>query len=121
MLMEILVPLGSFAMIATIVGMITGVIGTAIHHRTIREAMKSDPEAVPPLIAALRDRAPWAEPLLGWILLTLAATVAVLSLFEDEETRMAMLKFAVVPAILGVVVLVYLRVARPRVESRPAV
>ena len=114
MLEEILVPLGALAMLAAMVGMLTGVIATGMLHRTIREALKTHPESAPPLIAALRTRTPWADPLLGWLLLTLAAIVAILSLFEDAETQRQMLKFAVVPAVLGVVTLAYLRFARPR-------
>ena len=117
MLIEILVPLGAFAMLATIIGMLTGVIATGMHHRTIREALKTHPESAPVLIAALYSRAPWAEPLLGWILLTLAAIIAILALFEDPLAQREMLKAAVVPAVLGVVTLAYLRFARPRLEG----
>ena len=60
------------------------------------------------------------DPLLGWILLTLAAIVAILSLFEDAETQRQMLKFALVPAVLGLVTLAYLRLARPRIDDSPA-
>ena len=118
MLTEILVPLGALAMLAAMVGMLTGVIVTGMHHRTIREALTTHPESAPALIASLNARAPWAEPPLGWVLLTLAATIAILSLFEDAETQRQMLKVAVVPAVLGVVTLAYLRFARPRVVDR---
>ena len=120
MLMEILVPLGAFAMLAAMVGMLTGVVATGMHHRTIREALKTHPESAPALIASLNARAPWAEPLLGWILLTLAATIAILALFEDAETQRQMLKVAVVPAVLGVVTLAYLRFAHPRIGDGSA-
>ena len=48
----------------------------------------------------------------------LAATIAILALFEDAETQRQMLKVAVVPAVLGVVTLAYVRFARPRVGER---
>ena len=113
MLMEILVPIAAFAMFAVVVGQLTGIIGTGMHHRTIREALKAHPESVPQLTAALGSRAPWADPLLGCISLAVAATIGILALFESDDVRTGMLQVAVVPLVIGIVTLAYLRYARP--------
>ena len=115
MLIPLLVPMAAFAMIVAVVASITGLIATGMVHKSIREAMRTHPESVPSLVAALQARAPWVDALIGWIALALGATVVILALFEsDEYTRMEMFKASVIPFVVGVVVLAYLRFARPR-------
>jgi hypothetical protein len=114
MLVPLFVPMAVFAMATAVVALITGIIATGMLHSTLREAMRNHPESVPALVAALRGRAPWADALLGWIALAFGATIVLLSLFEDGETRTEFLKASVLPFVIGIVVLVYLRVARPR-------
>jgi hypothetical protein len=114
MLVPLFVPMAAFAMATAVIALITGIIATGMMHKTIREAMKSQPESVPALIAALHRRAPWVDALLGWIAIALGVTIVVLSLFEDEVVRNEYLKASVLPFVVGIVVLVYLRVARPR-------
>ena len=117
MLVEMFVPIAGMAMIFGIVASICGIITTGMLHSTLREAMRSHPESVPALSAALRARAPWADALLGWVLIALGATIVVLALFEDEPQRMEMLRASVIPFVIGIVVLLYLRFARPRLEA----
>ena len=119
MLVELFVPIAGVAMIFGIAALLSGIITTGMLHRTLREAMKSHPESVPALTAALKARAPWADALLGWIMLAIAATIVILALFEDGDLQREMLKASVIPFVIGIVVLVYLRLARPRAAVPP--
>ena len=113
-LVEVLVPLGLFTMLTLSVALITRLIATGMLNRTIREALRSDPGSVPILANRLEARQPWADALLGWIFLAVAAAIVGLALFEDAEEQSEMLQVAVVPLVVGVTVLLYLRLARPR-------
>ena len=118
---EILAPLGVFFMITVSVALTTRLIATGMLNRTIREALQSDPGSVPLLAAKLEARQPWADALLGWIFLTLAVILAGFALFEDSEDRLGLLKAAVVPLVLGVAVLLYVRLARPAPPPPPPI
>ena len=109
-MMDIFVPIGAFIMFAVIVGLITRLIATASLNRTIREAMKTDPQAVPLLVDRLDRHAPWGDALLGWILLALAVAMALLGLTEnDAGQRVDMLRATIIPLVVGVAVLAYAR------------
>ena len=114
MMVELFVPLGLFVMITVCVSFVTRLIATGSLHKTLREAIRSDPASVPILAARLDERQPWADALLGWLFLTFAVVLAALAFFEYEPERTRMLKAAVIPAVLGVVTLVYINLARPR-------
>ena len=111
---EIFVPLGLFFMITMIMALFFRLIATGMLNRTIREAMRSDPGSVSLLTQKLEARQPWADALLGWIFLAFAAALVGLALFEDGEERMEMFKAAVIPVVVGLTVLLYVRLARPR-------
>ena len=108
---EIFVPLGAFFMITIIVALVTRLIATAMLNKTIREALKSNPDSVPLLVARLEARQPWAVALLGWIFLAFAAALVGLALFEDPYDRTRMLQAAVIPVVIGLTVLIYCRIA----------
>ena len=112
--LELFVPLGLFFMIAVSVAFITRMIATAMLNRTIREAMKTDPGSVPLLVEKLEARQPWADAMLGWIFLAFAAAIAGLALFADHDDQVRMLQAAVIPVVVGVTVLLYVRLARTR-------
>jgi hypothetical protein len=114
---EILVPLGLFFMITVSVALLTRLIATGMLNRTIREALRSDPGSVPRLIDKLEARQPWADSLLGWIFLAFAASLAGLALLEEGGERLALLKAAVIPVVVGVTVLLYVRFAQPRTPA----
>jgi quinol-cytochrome oxidoreductase complex cytochrome b subunit len=117
-MVELFVPIAAFMTMAVMVGLITRLIATGMLNRTIREAMRSDPGSVPLLAQRLEARQPWADSLLGWIFLAFALALLVLGLLEaDPERRPDMLKSAVIPAIVGAAVLLYIRFARP--SARP--
>ena len=67
--LEVFVPLGAFVMIVVSISLLTRLIATAMLNRTIREALRSDPGSVPLLAEKLEQRQPWADELLGWIML----------------------------------------------------
>jgi len=109
--MEIFVPLGLFAMITVSVALVCRLIATASLNKTIREALRSDPGSVPVLTGKLEARQPWADALLGWIFLAFDAAIVGLALFEDSGDRREMLQAAVVPVVVGITILVYVRLA----------
>jgi hypothetical protein len=108
---EIFAPLGAFFMITIVVALITRLIATAILNKTIREAMKSNPDSVPLLVARLEARQPWADAMLGWIFLAFAAALIGLALFANAHDRDRMLQAAVIPVVIGLTVLLYVRIA----------
>ena len=115
--LELFVPLGAFVMITVSLGLITRLIATAILNRTIREAIRSDAASVPILADKLEQRQPWADELLGWIMLAFALGMVLLGLFEDDYDRREIFQAAVVPVVIGVTVLVYCRLMAPK--TRP--
>jgi hypothetical protein len=112
--LEIFAPLGAFFMIAVVVALITRLIATAMLNKTIREALRSHPESVPLLVAKLEARQPWADSLLGWIFLAFSVAIVGLALFEEPYARTRMLQAAVVPVVVGLTVLLYVRIAAPK-------
>lgn len=111
---EVFVPLALFAMLTISVALVCRLFATASLNKTIREALRSDPGSVPVLADKLEARQPWADALLGWIFLALAAAIAGLSAFEDVYDRREMLQAAVVPVVIGITILVYVRLAARR-------
>jgi len=111
---EVFVPLGLFAMITISMALLCRLIATASLNKTIREALRSDPGSVPILAGRLEARQPWADALLGWIFLALAAAIAGLSAFEDGYAQREMLQAAVIPVVIGITILVYVRIAERR-------
>src|SRR5688572_30442316 len=111
---EIFIPLGAFFMFTIWMALLTRLFATAMLNKTIREALRSDPGSVPALVEKLEARQPWADALLGWIFLAFAAAILGLALFEDGETQRNMFQAAIVPVVVGLTVLVYVRLARPR-------
>lgn len=111
---EILVPIALFVMITVSVALLTRVIATGMLNKTIREALRSDPGSVPVLAAKLEARQPWADAMLGWVFLALAVVLAGYGLFEDQPDRTELFKAAVVPLVLGLTVLLYVRLHQPK-------
>ena len=105
---EIFVPIAAFVMISVVISLFTRLIATGMLNRTIREAMKNDPQSVPLLVERLDRHAPWGDALLGWIFLALAVAMALLGLTDpDAYDRAETLRAAIVPAVVGIAVLLY--------------
>lgn len=114
-MVELFVPIAAMMALTVMLSLITRVIADAVLNKTIREAMRSDPGSVPLLAGKLDQRQPWADQLLGWIFLAFALALVLLGLMDaDADNRTEMLKAAVVPAIVGAVVLLYARYAARR-------
>lgn len=113
-MVQLFVPMAAFVMIVVSISLVTRLIATAMLNRTIRDALKTDPGSVPLLADKLEQRQPWADELLGWILLAFAAAIVLLGLFEDSDDRYEMFRAAVVPVVVGLVVILYCRIMAPR-------
>ena len=114
-MVELFVPMAAIISFAVIIGLITRLVATGMHHRTIREAMRTDPGSVPLLVDRLEARQPWADAVLGWIFIAFALGMALLALTDpDGEQRIEMLRATIVPLVIGVTVLLFTRFARPR-------
>lgn len=111
MFMELLVPLGAFAMMTVSVALVCRLIATASLNKTIREALRSDPGSVAVLADKLEARQPWADALLGWIFLAFAAAIVGLGLFEPTYDQRQIFETAVVPVVIGVTILLYVHFA----------
>ena len=114
---EIFVPISLFFMITVSVALLCRLISTAMLNRTIREGLTSNNPHVPQLIDKLEARQPWADALLGWIALAFAAALIGLGLLDDPDDRAEYLRAAVIPIVVGVTVLAYVRLARPRTPA----
>ena len=111
-LVELFVPMTGIITFAVIIGLITRLIATGMLHRTIREAMRSDPSSVQLLTERLEARQPWADAVLGWIFIAFAIGLALLAVTDpDAYQRTEMLRAAIVPLVIGVTVLVFLRMS----------
>ena len=117
MIISLLVPFGLFAMIAVSVALACRLIATVSLNKTIREALRSDPGSVPVLAARLEARQPWADALLGWIFLAFAVALVGIGLFEQGDDRRAIFQAAVVPVVVGITVLLYCWVNRPKAQG----
>ncbi len=111
-MVEMFVPMAGMVMIVAITALLTRLIATAALNRTIREALRSDPASVALLADRLDRHPPWGDALLGWIFLALAAAMVLLGLTdEDGDARQQLIRAAIVPAVVGVTVLLYTRYA----------
>ncbi len=111
-MLALLVPLGAFVAFVLIIGQVTRLLSDISLNRTLRDALRNNPDSVPLLAERLGVRQPAADGLLGWLLIALAVGLALISLFEAADDRQDMLQMAIVPAVMGVTALAYLHGAR---------
>ena len=118
--LEIFIPIAGIITFAVIISFITRLIATSMHHRTIREAMRSDPGSVPMLVERLEARQPWADAMLGWIFIAFTVGIVLLAITDnDPYDRREMLRAAIVPLIIGVTVLAFTYLAGRRNALTP--
>src|SRR5688500_9320110 len=109
-MVELFVPMAVFIMITVVIGLFTRLIATAFLHRTIREAMRSDPGNVSLLVDRLDRHLPWGDALLGWVFLALGVAMLLFGFTEDDpEQRRDILRSTIIPFVVGVAVLLYAR------------
>ena len=117
MMVELLIPLAVFGSLVLVMGQLTRLFSNISLNRTLRDALRSDPASVPLLAERLDARQPWADALTGWIFLAFALGLVVLALFEPANDRRDIFQAALVPAIVGMVVLAFVRWAKPTDET----
>ena len=118
--LEVFIPIAGIITFAVIISFITRLIATSMHHRTIREAMRSDPSSVPMLVQRLEARQPWADAMLGWIFIAFTIGIALLAITDsDVSDRREMLRAAIVPLIIGITVLAFTHFASRQNAGTP--
>ncbi len=118
-MVELLMPLAVFGSFVLVVGQLTRLLSNISLNRTVREALREHPASVPLLAERLDARQPWADAMIGWIFLAFALGLVLLSLFETADDRRDIFQAAIVPAIVGLVVLAFVRRARRDVAAKP--
>ncbi len=109
-MVELLVPLGLFGAMVLVVGQLARLASNISLNRTLREALRSHPPSVAMLAERLDARQPWADALVGWMFIAFAIGLVLMGLFEPElEDRREILQAAIVPLVVGVTVIFYVR------------
>lgn len=111
-MMQLLIPLAVFGSFVLIVGHVTRLLSNISLNNTLREALRSHPPSVALLAQRLDSRQPWADALIGWMFIAFAAGLVLLALFESGDERRDIFQAAVVPAVVGLVVLAFVRWAK---------
>ena len=111
MMSDILVPLGALAMLAFMTAQIAQLFSNISLNRTLREALRNHPEAVASLAGKLGGRQSQGDALVGWIFIAFAVGLVLMGLLEPGEKRQV-IQAAIVPLIVGIVVLGYARLAK---------
>jgi len=112
-MVDLFMPLAVFGSFVLVMGQLTRMGSNLSLNRTMREALRSDPASVPVLADRLDARQPWADALVGWIFIAFAIGLVLMAMFEPEAgERREIVQAAVVPLIVGVVVLYYVRLAK---------
>ena len=114
---EVLMPFAVFGSAVLMLGLLTRLFSDISLNRTLREAMRAHPDSVPILAAKLGKREPWADALIGWIFIALAAGIVLVSLFETPGERREMLQGAIIPLLVGIVVLAFVARMKREYES----
>lgn len=117
-MVTLFVPIAGMVMIVAMTALVARLVASVSLNRTIREALRSDPGSVPLLADRLGRYPPWGDALLGVIFLALAAAMILLGLTEeDQDESYEILRGAILPAVVGVTVLLYTRFAARRAVS----
>ena len=107
---EMFIAIAAFIMMAVVASLFTRLFATFSLNRTIRDAMKNEPAAVPLLVERLDRHAPWGDALLGWVFIALAVAMLLLGLTEsDADQRNEILRGTIIPVVVGIAVLAYAR------------
>lgn len=108
-MVELLVPLGLFGAMVLVVGQLARLASNISLNRTLREALRSHPPSVAALAERLDARQPWADALAGWMFIAFAIGLVLMGLFEEVDERREIFRAAIVPLVVGVTVILYVR------------
>lgn len=97
----ILIPLAGMALVATLLGLITSLIGHWIANRTLREALKASPENLAMMADKLHRRRPINLEVWGLLGMATGAALAVAALIGAPETRTLLLQASLLPGFIG--------------------
>jgi hypothetical protein len=97
----LLVPLGVFAAVVAVFGLVTGLIGHWVTNNTLREALRTSPENVALVANKLQQRRPVNTETWGLLGIALGAALAGAGLIGAPETRVALLQAALLPGFIG--------------------
>jgi hypothetical protein len=111
-MIEALVPLGVIGWMVVMVGMIARLFSNISLNRTIREALRTNPESVAILADRLNGREPWENELIGWVFVAFAVGIALIGVIEGQGHWRETLEAAIVPGLAGVVVLGFVRLSK---------
>lgn len=80
--------------------------------RVIKVAMKEHPDSVPALLDKMTQRTPMALGKLGWLVIALAVGLALTGAIDDGADGEALMLTAILPAVLGIAMLLVDRFAK---------
>lgn len=98
---DVLIPIAGMLLVLAMLGLVTGVIGHWIAHRTLREALKASPENLALMADKLNQRRPWNLELWGLVSIATGAALAVAALIGAPEARTVLLQTSLLPGFIG--------------------
>jgi uncharacterized protein YneF (UPF0154 family) len=120
----ILIPIAGMVFVAGLVGLVTGLFGQWISNRTLRDALKSNPENLAIMADKLHMRRPWNTELWGLVGMATGAALAVAALIGAPETRTLLLQTSLLPGFIGAALFGQRWLPKPgnapAIESNPA-
>lgn len=121
---EIWIPLAGMALVATLLGLITSLVGHWIANRTMREALKASPENLSMMADKLHQRRPINLEVWGLLGMATGAALAVAALIGAPETRTLLLQTSLLPGFIGAALFGQRWLPKPgnapAIESNPA-
>jgi uncharacterized protein YneF (UPF0154 family) len=98
---SVLIPLGVFAAFVAIVALFTGLAGLWVVNRTMREALKTNPDSLPLLTGQMQQRRPWNLEIWGLVGMATGAALAVAAAIGAPEARTLLLQTSLLPGFIG--------------------
>lgn len=97
----IFIPLAGMAMVVSMLGLVTGLVGQWISNRTLRDALKANPENLALLADRLTQRKPVDLETWGLVGIATGAALAVAALIGAPEARTILLQTSLLPGLVG--------------------
>jgi hypothetical protein len=110
---DLLMPILVFGLMTIIILAFIRLLETMVLGGLIKAALRDHPESVPTLLAKVGERRPQIEEIYGWMLLALALGLVAYAASGGGREPAETARIAIIPAIIGVVVIGYRRL-KPR-------